>query len=74
MTSRRKREIPRTGTGGLHPPLAVDVDGTLTRPDTSVDPRVVDALRPYVEAAPVVVATGKAFPYSVAPCEFVGFP
>jgi phosphoglycolate phosphatase (TIGR01487 family) len=58
----------------MRPPLAVDIDGTLTRPDRSLDPRVVDALRAYVEEAPVVVATGKAFPYPVALCEFVGLP
>ncbi|WP_255148813.1 HAD hydrolase family protein [Halorarius halobius] len=57
-------------------PLAVDVDGTLTRPkpDRGVDPRVFEALRAYSEEAPVVVATGKAFPYPVALCEFVGLP
>jgi phosphoglycolate phosphatase (TIGR01487 family) len=51
-------------------PLAVDVDGTLTRPDGSIDPRVFDALRGW--EAPVVVATGKSFPYPVGFCEFVG--
>ena len=57
-------------------PLAVDIDGTLTRPkpDRGVDPRVFDALRAYAEEAPVVVATGKAVPYPVALCEFVGIP
>jgi phosphoglycolate phosphatase (TIGR01487 family) len=54
------------------PPLAVDIDGTLTRPDTSIDPRVIDPLRDW--DAPVVVATGKAFPYPVALCAFVGIP
>ena len=54
------------------PPLAVDIDGTLTRPDTSIDPRVIDPLRDW--AAPVVVATGKAFPYPVALCAFLGIP
>jgi phosphoglycolate phosphatase (TIGR01487 family) len=58
----------------MRPPLAVDIDGTLTRPDKSVDPRVFDALRAYAEAAPVVVATGKALPYPVALCEFLGLP
>jgi phosphoglycolate phosphatase (TIGR01487 family) len=53
-------------------PLAVDVDGTLTRPDGSIDPRVFDALRGW--EAPVVVATGKSFPYPVGLCEFVGIP
>jgi len=54
------------------PPLAVDIDGTLTRPDKSIDPRVLDALRGW--AAPVVIATGKSFPYPVGLCEFVGIP
>ena len=54
------------------PPLAVDIDGTLTRPDTSLDPRVIDPLRDW--DAPVVVATGKAFPYPVALCAFLGIP
>jgi phosphoglycolate phosphatase (TIGR01487 family) len=54
------------------PPLAADIDGTLTRPDKSIDPRVFDALREW--DAPVVIATGKAFPYPVALCEFLGIP
>ena len=54
------------------PPLAVDVDGTLTRPDDSIDPRVFDALRGW--DAPVVVATGKSFPYPVGLCQFLGVP
>lgn len=57
-------------------PLAVDIDGTLTRPrpDRGVDPRVFDALRAYAAEAPVVVATGKAFPFPVALCEFIDIP
>jgi len=54
------------------PPLAVDIDGTLSRPDRSIDPRVMDALREW--NAPVVVATGKALPYPVALCGYVGVP
>lgn len=54
------------------PPLAVDVDGTLTRPDGSIDPRVFDAIRGW--EAPVVIATGKSFPYPVGLCTFVGIP
>ncbi|WP_411717146.1 HAD-IIB family hydrolase [Natronomonas sp.] len=54
------------------PPLAVDIDGTLTRPDDSIDPRVFDALRGW--DAPVVIATGKSFPYPVGLCEFIGIP
>lgn len=52
------------------PPLAVDVDGTLTGPDRAVDPRTFPVLREW--AAPVVIATGKAMPFPVALCEFVG--
>jgi phosphoglycolate phosphatase (TIGR01487 family) len=54
------------------PPLAADIDGTLTRPDKSIDPRVFDALRAW--DAPVVIATGKSFPYPVGLCEFLGVP
>lgn len=53
-------------------PLAVDIDGTLTRGDGSLDPRVIDPLRGWPE--PVVVATGKALPYPVSLCGFVGVP
>jgi phosphoglycolate phosphatase (TIGR01487 family) len=56
------------------PPLAVDIDGTLTRPDKSIDSRVFDPLRSWAERAPVVVATGKSFPYPVGLCEFLGIP
>ncbi len=55
------------------PPLVLDVDGTLTRPDgdgLGIDPRTFDALREW--PAPVVIATGKSFPYPVALCDFVG--
>lgn len=56
----------------MTPPLAVDIDGTLTRSDGGIDPRVFDPLREW--DAPVVIATGKSFPYPVALCEFVGIP
>jgi len=54
------------------PPLALDVDGTLTRPDgdPGLDPRVFEPLHDW--PAPVVIATGKAFPYPVALCDFLG--
>jgi phosphoglycolate phosphatase (TIGR01487 family) len=52
------------------PPLVADIDGTLTRPDKSIDLRVLDPIRTW--EAPVVIATGKAFPYPVALCEFLG--
>jgi len=58
--------------GGVTPPLAVDIDGTLTDPDSAVDPRAFDVLRAW--DAPVVLATGKALPYPVALCQFVGIP
>ncbi len=51
------------------PPLAVDIDGTLTDERRALDPRVIPVLREW--PAPVVVATGKAFPYPVGLCEFL---
>jgi len=51
-------------------PLAVDIDGTLSRADRSIDGRVFDVLREW--DAPVVIATGKALPYPVALCQFAG--
>ena len=53
-------------------PIVVDIDGTMSRADRSIEGRVIDALRNW--EAPVVVATGKAFPYPVALCDFVGIP
>jgi phosphoglycolate phosphatase (TIGR01487 family) len=52
------------------PPLAVDIDGTLTGPNRRLDPRVLPVCRAW--PAPLVVATGKAMPYPVALCEFLG--
>jgi hypothetical protein len=52
------------------PPLALDIDGTLTTPKGTIDPRVFEALPAW--DAPIVVATGKAFPYPVALTHFVG--
>ena len=52
------------------PPLAADIDGTLTDRNRTVDPRVFAALREW--PAPVVLATGKALPYPIALCEFAG--
>jgi phosphoglycolate phosphatase (TIGR01487 family) len=52
------------------PPLAVDVDGTLTDDRRVVDARTMAVLRAW--PSPVVIATGKAFPYPVALCEFFG--
>lgn len=59
----------------MTPPLVLDIDGTLTRPDDpprsrGLDPRVFDPIREW--SAPVVIATGKSFPYPVALCSFIG--
>lgn len=54
----------------MAPPLALDIDGTLTTPAHAIDPNVFDVLPGW--DAPVVLATGKAFPYPVALCEFLG--
>ncbi len=55
------------------PPLVLDIDGTLTRPDGwGIDPRVFDPLRSW--DAPVIIATGKSFPYPVALCQFIEIP
>jgi phosphoglycolate phosphatase (TIGR01487 family) len=54
------------------PPLAVDIDGTLTNARQELDPRVFEVLRSWT--APVVIATGKGFPYPVALCEFLKIP
>ena len=53
----------------MAPPLVLDIDGTMTRPDDSIDPRFFDVLPEW--PAPVVLATGKAFPYPVALCHFM---
>ena len=54
------------------PPLALDIDGTLTDGDGRVDHRVFTELPKW--PAPVVLATGKSFPYPVALCGFLGLP
>ncbi|ERH13125.1 MAG: putative hydrolase of the HAD superfamily, partial [halophilic archaeon J07HB67] len=54
------------------PPLALDIDGTLTDGDGRIDPRVFTELPNW--PAPVVLATGKSFPYPVALCGFLGVP
>jgi hypothetical protein len=55
------------------PPLALDIDGTLTRQDGhGIDPRVFEPLSEW--PAPIVLATGKAFPYPVALCHFSAIP
>lgn len=52
------------------PPLALDIDGTLTTPSGRIDPRAFELLPGW--DAPVVLATGKAFPYPVALAHFLG--
>ncbi|WP_254279020.1 phosphoglycolate phosphatase [Haloarcula marina] len=52
------------------PPLLVDIDGTLTDESRAVDPRVFPVLREWPE--PVVIATGKAMPFPIGLCEFLG--
>ncbi|WP_424014879.1 HAD-IIB family hydrolase [Halorubrum xinjiangense] len=52
------------------PPLALDIDGTLTTPTGRIDPRAFELLP--VWDAPIVFATGKAFPYPVALAHFLG--
>ncbi|WP_418279857.1 HAD-IIB family hydrolase [Halorubrum sp. DTA98] len=54
------------------PPLVLDIDGTLTTRDHRIDPRVFELLPAW--DAPVVFATGKAFPYPVALAHFLGRP
>jgi len=54
------------------PPLVLDIDGTLTRASGGIDPRVFEALPTW--DAPIVLATGKAFPYPVALCHFLQIP
>jgi hydroxymethylpyrimidine pyrophosphatase-like HAD family hydrolase len=44
----------------------------MTRPDDSVDPRFFDMLPAW--DAPVVLATGKSFPYPVSLCHFMAIP
>jgi hypothetical protein len=57
----------------MAPPLALDIDGTLTRPrGEGIDPRAFEVLPEW--DAPVVLATGKAFPYPVSLCHFLGLP
>jgi len=54
------------------PPLALDIDGTLTTPSGRLDSRVFELLPAW--EAPVVFATGKAFPYPIALATFLGRP
>ena len=54
----------------MNPPLAIDIDGTMSREDRSIEGRIFDALRSW--DGTIVVATGKAVPYPIALCEYIG--
>ncbi|WP_411963450.1 phosphoglycolate phosphatase [Haloferax sp. YSMS24] len=54
------------------PPLVLDIDGTLTDAQGRLDPRVFEVLPSW--DAPVVLATGKAFPYPVSLAHYLGLP
>ena len=54
------------------PPLALDIDGTLTDGEGRLDPRAFEVLPGW--GAPVVLATGKSFPYPVTLCHYLGIP
>lgn len=54
------------------PPLVLDIDGTLTDADGHLDPRAFEVLPAW--DAPVILATGKAFPYPVSLCHYLGLP
>lgn len=52
-------------------PLVLDIDGTITSPEEwKLDPRIIDPIRSW--KGPVIFATGKAFPYPVMLCRFIG--
>ena len=51
-------------------PIVVDIDGTMSRADRSISGAVIDALHDWNDV--VVLATGKAFPYPIAACDFIG--
>lgn len=53
-------------------PLALDIDGTITREDSSLDPRTIDALRGW--DAQIVFTTGKVLPNATSLCNYVGIP
>ena len=54
----------------MTPPLALDIDGTMTTEAHRIDPRVFERLPEW--PAPIVIATGKSFPYPIALCHFLG--
>ncbi len=54
------------------PPLFLDIDGTLTRREGGLDAAVIGPLRSW--DAPIILATGKAFPYPIALCHYLSIP
>jgi len=52
------------------PPLVLDIDGTITDGSGRLDPRAFEYLPEW--DAPLVLATGKAFPYPVSLCHYLG--
>lgn len=51
-------------------PIAIDIDGTLTRGDGSLDPRSLEALYNLDNLA--IIVTGKVFPNAEVLCRFAG--
>lgn len=52
-------------------PLILDIDGTITSPEEwKLDPRVINPILSW--DGPVILATGKAFPYPAMLCRFLG--
>jgi len=66
----RKTVARRRLTSDMISPLALDIDGTLTTASGRIDARAFELLPDW--EAPVVLATGKAFPYPVALSHFLG--
>lgn len=54
------------------PPLFLDIDGTVTREDGGLSVEVIDVVRSW--SAPIIFATGKAFPYPIALCHYLALP
>lgn len=53
-------------------PLFLDIDGTVTREAGGLDAAIIEVLRDW--AGPIVLATGKAFPYPIALCHYLAIP
>lgn len=56
----------------MAPPLILDIDGTLTNEAGVFDPSLFEPIQAW--PSPVILATGKAFPYPVALCHYMGIP